>query len=442
MHGHRSVRPRLVRQLHRNDLLRPRGHNRLRSRLHRYLQWRSALRLVGWKSKRVLRRYDLSHQYRGINCGHRMTTATASCEAPDQRLTNHRPQESDRGVCRAANMLDSGTSPSRLYMTQKGTEMDGDKFDRITRSLAQNVSRRSVLRGLPPPGRRRSRLGHWRERRQEGAPNPCNVYCAGESGSRGAQCRQTCKAWVVPTPAGFCYDELGARYTVVLAGSRVSMPGDIRAGKHRLFAGAEQVCSQTGGSFCCEPGTYCVSEGTCCPIGVESCYDTELERYVCGSSCRNYCSGRVRGLRGAERGWQLPRDTCYNPCSQQFDCGEPDELGNCSVETCKDLCSGETVCSTPNAGGNCIYSSCYDTCAHEDRCGDRDDFGNCVATACFDPASETTTCGSSCYDICTNRNRCGSVEGNPWGYCNDTFCFASNGGFACGTPDDDGACIE
>jgi hypothetical protein len=246
-----------------------------------------------------------------------------------------------------------------------------------------------------------------------------------------------------PDSNGFCYDPLYRQYTCCPGGLSCFDAWRYPGGETVICcAGAEQVCSQTGGSFCCEPGTYCIGEESCCAIGVDSCFDTDLERYVCGSSCRNYCSGRFEICGEQNEDGNCLATTCYNPCSQQFECGAPDELGNCSVETCYDLCSGETVCSTPNGGGNCIYSSCYDPCATEDRCGERDDFGNCTATTCFDPSTETTICGSNCYDICTNRNRCGSVEGNPWGYCNDTFCFASNGGFACGTPDSDGACID
>ena len=64
--------------------------------------------------------------------------------------------------------------------------MDGDKFDRITRSLAQHVSRRSLLRGLSAVlvGSAIAARPLVGKAARSGGPNPCNVYCAGESGSR------------------------------------------------------------------------------------------------------------------------------------------------------------------------------------------------------------------------------------------------------------------
>src|SRR6187455_148696 len=130
-------------------------------------------------------------------------------------------------------------------MTQKGTEMDGDKFDRITRSVAQNVSRRSALlagsaiAARPLAGKAA----------KSGGPNPCNVYCAGESGSRGAQCRQACKECGGPDSAGFCYDELVRGYICCPGGLSCFDAWRYPGGETIICcAGAEQVCSQTGGS--------------------------------------------------------------------------------------------------------------------------------------------------------------------------------------------------
>ena len=322
--------------------------------------------------------------------------------------------------------------------------MDGDQFDRITRLLAHNVSRRSVVRGLSAlvagtAVAARPLSGNA----AKGGPNPCNVYCAGESGSRGAQCRQACKDCGGPDSAGFCYDPQVRGYTCCPDSLGCFDAWTYPGGETVICcAGAEQVCSRSGGSFCCEDGTHCAYDNLCCPLGVDICFDPGVEDYVCGASCRDTCLGYNEICGEPNDAGYCAANSCFNPCSQEYACGEPDELGNCSVETCFDVCSQQTVCGTPNSRGNCQWGPvCYDPCNNVDRCDypNMNDF--CPNTACYDPEQGTHVCGTNCFDICTNQDRCGSSEGNPWGYCVDTFCFASNGGFSCGTPDVDGNCI-
>jgi hypothetical protein len=319
--------------------------------------------------------------------------------------------------------------------------MDGDRFDTFTRSLARNVSRRSMIKGLTTLLAGTSIAA--RTSSAKGAPNPCNVFCAGESGSRGAQCRQACKACGGPDSQGFCYDELVRGYTCCSGGLSCFDAWRYPGGETIICCpGAEQVCSRTGGSFCCDADSHCAYEDLCCPIGVEACYDPGSESYLCGSYCRDLCLGfDVCGE--ADAFGRCIATTCSNPCNGgEPECGAPDANGECVVERCYDICSDQTYCSTPNERGNCLsYYICYDPCNDVDLCNSPDPYGNCYETTCYDPCLETTVCGSDCWDHCGNMDRCGTIS-NDFGYCDGSFCVLSDGGLSCGPADDDGNCVE
>src|SRR5262245_53599477 len=133
---------------------------------------------------------------------------------------------------------------------QKGSTMDGDRFDQFTRSLARNVSRRSMLKGfstLLAGTAVAARPLSGEAAKGSGGPNPCNVYCAGESGPRGAQCRQACKDCGGPDAHGFCYDPLVRGYTCCPSGLTCfdtwSYPG-----------GETVICCGNGGQVCNHQG--------------------------------------------------------------------------------------------------------------------------------------------------------------------------------------------
>jgi hypothetical protein len=319
--------------------------------------------------------------------------------------------------------------------------MDGDRFDQFTRSLVWNVSRRSMLKGFTTllAG---STLAA-RPLSAKGAPSTCNAYCAGEPGPRGAQCRQACKTCGGPDSPGFCYDELVRGYTCCPAGLSCFDAWRYPGGETIICCpGAEQVCSRSGGTFCCAADTHCANEDLCCPIGVGSCYDQSSESNICGSSCRDLCLGFDVCGDADENGY-CTATTCSNPCNGgEPTCGPADEQGNCLVETCLDVCSGQTYCSTPNERGNCFsYYTCYDPCSDVDVCQYPDSFGNCSDTTCYNPELGTTVCGSECWDYCGSTSRCG-VDTHDSGYCDGSYCSWPNGTLGCGPVDGDGNCIE
>jgi hypothetical protein len=67
--------------------------------------------------------------------------------------------------------------------------MDGERFDRLTKHLADGTSRRRVLRGLAG-GVGAAALAALGRRPAAAAPNACAQACAGEpKGPRQAACR-------------------------------------------------------------------------------------------------------------------------------------------------------------------------------------------------------------------------------------------------------------
>lgn len=333
--------------------------------------------------------------------------------------------------------------------------MDGERFDSLTRSLAHNHSRRSMVKGLTTLVAGASIAG--RPLVAKGAPNPCNAYCAGEPGARGAQCRQACKDCGGPTSAGFCHDQYNRQYLCCPSGLECFEPIVEEGVRSAICCATErQVCSTSNDDFyCCPGGEECWGWNLCCPEGTQStcegaccdnddgcCFSRAAEAYICGGSCFDVCAGEW-DCGEAHTDSSCTATSCYDQCTGEYRCGTPNQEGNCSVETCFDVCQSQTVCGTPNERGNCsYYYTCLDACTGNDSCDYPDGNGYCPGTACFDPAQDAFICGTSCPDFCTGQERCGSSEGNPWGYCNDTFCLTSEGNFACGTPDDDGACIE
>lgn len=333
--------------------------------------------------------------------------------------------------------------------------MDGDRFDQFTRSLARNVSRRSMVKGITTLLAGTALTA--RPLSAKGAPNPCNVYCAGESGPRGAQCRQACKACGGPTSPGFCHDQLNRQYLCCPDGLGCFEPFVEEGVRTAICCATDrQVCQTSnedfyccpesevcmGWSLCCPEGTLSTCEGACCENENGCCFSRAEEQYICGDDCYDLCQGQSDCGERNDSGYCVA-NTCYDQCVGDYRCGPPDEQGNCSIETCFDVCGQQTICGTPNPRGNCsFYFTCYDPCTDTDLCSYPDSFGNCTDTTCYDPAQGTTICGADCSDICNGEIRCGSSAGNPYGYCDDTICRTSTDGFNCGPADDEGACIE
>jgi hypothetical protein len=338
--------------------------------------------------------------------------------------------------------------------------MDGDRFDQFTRSLARNVSRRSVVKGLTmlvAGASVAARPLSGSAAKASKGPDPCNVYCAGEPGPRGAQCRQACKDCGGPDSYGFCYDQLNRQYICCPGGLGCFEPF-VDEGLHTgICCSAEnQVCRSSNEDFyCCPNGETCMGFDLCCPAGTQStcenaccenddgcCFSRAAGAYICGGSCFDVCAGEWDCGEAHAEDSSCIATSCYDQCTGEYRCGPPDGQGNCSVETCFDVCQSQTVCGIPNERGNCsYYYTCFDPCSG-DSCNYPDGNGYCPGTACYDPALSAFVCGTSCTDFCNGDVRCGTSASNPYGYCDDTICRNTTDGFNCGTPDDDGACIE
>jgi hypothetical protein len=271
--------------------------------------------------------------------------------------------------------------------------MDADQFDQFARSMARSVSRRSVVRGLTTMFAGASMA--VRPLTARGAPNPCNVYCAGESGPRGAQCRQACKACGGLTSSGFCYDEAARSYTCCAAGLTCFPTWEYLVGETVICcASGPQVCHSDGAAVCCAEGDECIDNVICCPPGVGACSDPSGEHFACGPTCYDACSNQ-RHCGETDSHGNCVANTCYNPCTQEAECGSADEQGNCSPEMCFNVCSEQMVCGPSNERGNCFnYLTCYDPCDDVDLCTPPDPYGNCYHTTCYDPALQTTVCGT------------------------------------------------
>jgi hypothetical protein len=333
--------------------------------------------------------------------------------------------------------------------------MDGDRFDHFTRSLAGSISRRSFVGGIS------TLLAGVavavRPSTARGAPNPCNAYCAGEPGARGAQCRQACKACGGPTSDGFCHDQYNRQYLCCPDGLGCFEPFAEEGVRTAICCATErQVCSTSnedfyccpdgeecwGWSLCCPEGTQSTCEGACCENENGCCFSLADDAYICGENCYNICADGQYDCGAANPDGSCAANTCLDPCEDYYRCGEADADGFCIVERCFNVCSEQTDCSTPNERGNCPAPGCYDPCSGKDICGNRDPYGTCYGLACYDPELGTTRCGTECYDYCAGIYRCGATDQNPWGFCNGSTCQPSTGGIGCGPADDDGNCIE
>ena len=330
--------------------------------------------------------------------------------------------------------------------------MDADRFDQITRSLAWNVSRRSMVKGFTTLLAGAAIAA--RPLSVKGAPNPCNAYCAGEPGSRGAQCRQACKDCGGPTSRGFCHDQLNRQYLCCPDGLECFEPF-VDEGVHAAICCAvqTQVCQTTREDFyCCPDGEGCWGYGLCCPAGTQNicegaccesascCFSRDVDEYICGESCYDICQGQT-DCGEANSDGSCGQTACLDPCENNYRCGPADAEGYCIVDRCFNVCTEETNCSPPNERGNCPAPGCFDPCNGVDICGNPDSYGNCYEMTCYDPEQETTVCGPMCWHYCASTNLCGTVTNN-FGYCDGSYCFLANVGPSCGPADDDGNCID
>jgi hypothetical protein len=113
--------------------------------------------------------------------------------------------------------------------------MDGNRFDRVTKPLASETSRRRVVQGFARGLAAAALLALGREQ-ATAAPNDCAVACAEAHGASGANCRQVCKQ---------CNNQLG---TVGYECGAIScIP--------RCCNGENQV--PTFGCGCCATGQVC-----------------------------------------------------------------------------------------------------------------------------------------------------------------------------------------
>src|SRR3954447_26137414 len=137
-------------------------------------------------------------------------------------------------------------TPPITRFTLKEKEMDGRRFDDLTKSLAVGASRRRFVRGLVGgvAGAFAAAFG----RGASAAPSACSVYCADQPGPRKAACKQACRA-CGSDPSQVCHNFDTGEFACCPEGQG-------------CFAGVccespDQVCFGPNGAVCCEAGTFC-----------------------------------------------------------------------------------------------------------------------------------------------------------------------------------------
>jgi hypothetical protein len=218
----------------------------------------------------------------------------------------------------------------REVQVERKYVMDGQRFDRLTRSLAVELSRRRLLRGIVGTTAATATLAHvgddWSAAARKTGPDPCAAFCAGQPGARGAQCRQACKA-CGSDPAAVCVESIDGVpvFTCCPSGeqcySRTTMNGE-RA--NICCWSPEQTCRVGDGLACCEPGLDC-------------CWNPGALSLQCDIGCLDPCGGGVFStICGTpdEQGFCAGVIACWHICWATYVCGEPDELGNCPGSEC------------------------------------------------------------------------------------------------------------
>lgn len=324
--------------------------------------------------------------------------------------------------------------------------MDGNNFDRFTRSLAHGTDRRRLLRGVLAGLAGAVGVG------AAGAAGAKDTKCYGTGSkcSKGTDCcSRTCTNRVCAGGTGgscVCPDD-GNPCTTELcdaAGQCVhpSLPDGTRCGASGLCAGgvcrpcAATVCPYptTGYSTCvnlgtdeghcgqcgaaCAAGEVCLS-GSCCPVGSTAlcggvCVDTTTDPDNCGD-CRTVC----------------PDDTfaCTSPicvngfCSTGFDNSVCDDGNRCTQDLCSPYGGDGPVdakgCAHPpiscNDGNGCTVDTCDPvvgcvhtpvTCPPGQFCVDHSDLGprcyvNCGGTTCdVSDGSSSFCCQAGTQQFC------------------------------------------
>jgi hypothetical protein len=215
--------------------------------------------------------------------------------------------------------------------------MQDSHFDQITRSYASSPSRRRLLGGLT--GAVAASFAAFGEKgsQADAAPNACSVGCASLQGPRKAACKQACK------DCGGDFDALCIDYGP--------------------FGPVSIVC--------CQDGTYCAGDGTCCAVGIESC--TGSGGTVCCDPA-TFCDGD---------GNCLPYSTCDTCVFDECDY---------SATICARQPSGDGFCVCVGIAGecHCLATDCGDYCDPEAQ--------DCGEGRMCNPAS---CCGGSrCESIC------------------------------------------
>ncbi len=306
-------------------------------------------------------------------------------------------------------------------------DMDGQRFDRLTRALATGTSRRTILKGLLGAG---------------GAAVSGSVV-ADQADARVIGARPTVPPAQQPS---------GCQLPNQLCGGECCGPG---------LCKSNHCCSSPTHTWCgdrCWPESQCTSSGIPCSDGQK----------VCGSTC---CPANASCARSGNS------DICCNPDSGQAPCGFEccaTAAQCCDRECCPDgsVCIGNGYCCPfeQMCGGICCNGPgqrcCHDVCIEAGQCcGDdecQDSPATCQAGYCdlnssscalTDPCADqpgTTCCGGACIELGTTThclscdNACGSGQVCCAAGCTtlgtDDHCAACDdactGGFAC----IDGAC--
>ncbi|MGH2559703.1 MAG: hypothetical protein ACRDJH_11605 [Thermomicrobiales bacterium] len=327
--------------------------------------------------------------------------------------------------------------------------MESQRFDELTRLLANGASRRRILRGLAA-----SLFGGavGIGGRAAAAATPCasardcptrlcfDGFCCNRS------CTGQCEACNLPGLEGTCSPVSGAP-----VGTRPACGGSgpcaaVCDGQTRTrctgYPGGETAC----GDATCADGfqtTYaCSGNGTCAPT------TTPCGLYFClddGSGCRTTCEGdeHCAGTAFCDDGGQCQGDKALGePCNDGAEClhGQCAQ-GVCCDSACDGVCRACNLdgnagfCSEapdggPCAGGTCCDGECIDTESDLAHCGGCDiacEAGPTIACcdgACVDTNADKEHCGAcgvfcgdSLFDLC-----CDGVCTNAFG--NEEHCGA------------------
>lgn len=211
--------------------------------------------------------------------------------------------------------------------------MDEQRFDDLTRHVANVLSRRRVLRGALGGLVGIALAGLGLEQAEAACDRECKRRCKIGCSSLRRKAKQVCQR---------ACRECGGDFDRVCSAEGPFGPIDIlccQVGTFCVFGagiccaeGTEPCFSPDGDAICCDPGTFCDFATGQCEPPAECTAESGCLGGVCGLGC--FCVSSVEGVGACLNSAFANCDG--DPCESSADCGE----GGFCVDVTSDMCCG------------------------------------------------------------------------------------------------------